>query len=142
MSSYVLRDTTTTRAPKTRTITLTDRRPVTIREDAWPVIARATDDSYHGSDDGRYQQSLRRGEVDTYHLIVRQHADSRALVYGVRDAAIQEWRQPASGKSWRGGVLLDPGADLVAAIRSVGHEGGLPDPVIRACIADLPAETL
>lgn len=126
---------------ETLTITLTDRRPVTIDKTAWPVIASAKDDSYHG-DPGRWQQALARSECDTYRLTVRQHADGRTIVYGVLDAAIAAWHQPAHGEDWRGGVLLDAGADVAAAIRQVGESGGLPDAVIRACIADLPAEEL
>ena len=126
-------DQTTT--PKTRTVTLTGRRPVQIREDEWPVIARGKGDSYTGSDYGRYQQALSQGECDEYSLIVRQHADGRAIVYGVLSAAI-------SGESHRGGVLLPAGADLAEAIRAVGDECGLPGGIIRACLADLPAEIL
>lgn len=153
-------------AADTLTITLTDRRPVTIRKEDWPVIASAHDDSWRGNDVGRYQQALAQGECDTYRLTVRQHADGRAIVYGVLDAAIAAWHQPAHGESWRGGELLGmarPAANdaqgwdryraaggetqvsseaLVAAIRRVGESGGLPESIIRACIADLPAETL
>lgn len=126
----------------TLTITLTDRRPVTIRKEDWPVIASAKDDSWHGNDVGRYQQALAQGQCDTYRLTVRQHADGRALVYGVLDAAIAAWHQPAHGESWRGGDLVEAGADLARVIRRVGESGGLPESVIRACIADLPAEAL
>jgi hypothetical protein len=131
--------TTKTKA-KTRTITLTDRRPVKIVEDEWPVIAEAEDDSYQG-DPGRYGQAAGQGEIDTYKLKVRQHADGRAIVYGIVDAAIAPWGQPAGGEDWRGGELVPPGADLAAAIRRVADDH-LPDSVIRACIADLPAEEL
>lgn len=125
---------------KTRTITLTDRAPVKIREDEWPVIAQASDDSYHG-DPGGYRQAASQGEIDTYTIKVRQHADGRALVYGILDAAIEPCHQPAAGESWRGGELLDKGADLAAAIRRVCSDR-LPDAVIRSCVADLPAVEL
>lgn len=126
---------------KTRTITLTDRRPVTIRESEWPELASATGDSFRG-DVGRYQQARARGEIDTYSLRVRQHADGRAIVYGVLDAAIAAWRQPAGGEDHRGGELLDGGSDLAAALRRVGESCRLPDSVIRDAVADLPAETI
>lgn len=132
----------TTTDTKRRTITLTDRPPVRIVEADWPIIAQAKGDSYRGSDYGRYQQALAQSEVDEYALRVRQHADGRAIVYGVTSAAIAAWGQPARGVSWRGGLLLDPGDDLVAAIRRVGFDGALPDSLIEACIADLPAEDL
>jgi hypothetical protein len=80
-----------------------------------------------------------QGEFDEYTLIVRQHADGRALVYGVVDAALAAWGAPARGESWRGGELLDADSDRARAIRRVGEAGGLPDAIIRACIADLPA---
>lgn len=125
-----------------RTITLTGRAPVKIDEALWPVVASASADSFGGSDYARHQQALHRGEVDSYRLTARQHTDGRALVYGVLGAAIREWGQPAGGEDWRGGELLEPGADLAAAIRRVGQEGGLPESVVRECIADLPPENL
>ena len=126
---------TTTR--KTRTITLTDRPPVTIHEVAWPLIARATDDSGGANDDGRRAA----GELDTYALRVRQHTDGRTIVYGVLGGSL--W---TGTEDYRGGELLEAsqssGADIVAAIRRVGAWCQLPDSVIRACIAALPAEEL
>lgn len=124
---------------KTRTITLTDRRPIKIREEEWPVVARASGDT-GPSDYARRQQALVQGECDTYSLRVRQHTDGRAIVYAVLDAAFAAWGAPAGGESHRGGELLDAGADLSAAIRRVGESCHLPDSVIRDCIADLPAE--
>lgn len=136
---------TTTTEAKSRTITLTDRPPVKIREDLWPVIAEASDDSFNGRDYSRRQQALGRGECDTYRLKVRQHPDGRAIVYGVLNAAIAAWHQPAHGESIRGGELLD-GASVTAripdAIRRVGEYCCLPDSVIRDCIANLPAVEL
>lgn len=133
---------TITAARKQRTITLTGRSPVKIYEDEWPVIARATGDSYGGMDPQRHDQAESRGEIDTHLLVVRRHADGRAIVYGVIDAADAAWGQPAGGTDWRGGVLLSAGAELAEAIRRVGDDGDLPDSVIRECIADLPAEQI
>jgi hypothetical protein len=130
---------TTTPTPKTRTITLTDRRPVTIREDEWPVIARATGDSWGpNGDHARHDQARRQGELDQYALRVRQHADGRAIVYGVLDAA-SAW---TGSEDYRAGEVLSAGADVAAAIRRVGETCHLPDALIRECIADLPAEEL
>lgn len=120
------------------TITLTDRAPIKIRKDEWPVLASARGDSYRG-DPGRRRQALQQSECDEYRLTVRQHSDGRAIVYGVVDAAIAAWHAPAGGESWRGGDLLEPGADLASVIRDVGARASMPDSVIRACIADLPA---
>lgn len=129
---------------KTRTITLTDRPPVRIREDQWPVVAQASGDSYRG-DVGRHEQARRQGEIDTYSIRVREHDDGRAIVYAVLDAAIAAWGHPAGGESARCGELLPVEStitDYVAAIRRVGADCGLPESVIRACIADLPAEEI
>ena len=60
-------------------------------------------------------RALGQGECDRYSLRVRQHADGRVLVYGVRDAAIAAWGQPAYGEDWRGGVLLAAGEDIAGA---------------------------
>lgn len=133
---------TDTTATKRRTITLTGRRPVTITEEEWPIIAEATGDSYRGSDYARHHQSSVCGEVDDYSLRVRQHADGRTIVYGVLDAAEAAWHAPAAGESYRGGVMLTAGADIAAAIRRVGESCRLPAAVIRECIADLPAEEI
>lgn len=127
---------------RTRKVTLTGRAPVSIVEEEWPVLARATGDSYRGNDYGRYQQALSQGECDRYSLVVRQHADGRTLIYGVLDAAIAAWHAPACGEDRRGGYLIKPEMDLPEKIRQVGEECELPDSIIRECIADLPAEEL
>jgi hypothetical protein len=127
---------------QTLTVTLTNRRPVRIDTRAWPAIASAADDSYRGNDYARYQQALYRGEVDQYRLTVRQHADGRALVYGVLDAADVAWSQPAGGESIRGGELLMPGDDVPAAIARVAVACNLPGSLARRCVASLPVEDL
>lgn len=157
MARSTIETETTMTETKTRTITLTGRPPVRIREAEWPIIATAKGDSYSGSDYSRYQQALGQRECDEYSIRVRQHADGRTLVYGVLSAAISAWGQPAHGESHRGGVLLVPAGDgplrsddgrvvemseIAAAIRRVGEECGIPDAVIRECIADLPAEEI
>jgi len=130
--------TTKTTERKQRTITLTGRRPVKIHEDEWPVIATAGGDSYSGNDYGGYQQAKARGEVDTYLLRVRQHADGRAIVYAVFDAA-SAWTH---NEDQKGGELLDEGSDIPAAIRRVGEDCDIPDSVIRECVSALPAEEI
>lgn len=118
--------------PKTRTITLTDRGPVKIREDQWPEIASASErpgSFVNGTPKPDY-------ETDCYTLRVRQHADGRAIVYGVVDASTA-W---TGTEGWRGGELLEAGADIAAAISRVG--AGMPPSVVRECVADLPAVEL
>lgn len=131
---------------KTRKITLSNHAPVQINEAEWPVIARGSGDSFRGNDYGRRQQALAQGEVDRYFLTVRRHADGRVLVYGVFDAATA-W---TGNEDRREGELIDAGPvtpsqmpdTLVRSIRRVGDLCGLPDSIIRECIADLPAETI
>ena len=134
--------TTTTTTTKKRTITLTGRRPVTITEADWPLIAVATGDSYHGGDYCQHEQASSRGEIDKYAIRVRQHEDGRAIVYAMLGAADSAWGAPAHGVDYRGGALLAADADLAAAIQRVGAEAELPDHLIRECIADLPAESI
>lgn len=117
-------DTTTT---KKRTITLTDRPPVTIIESQWPEIAKGWD----GDDRRIPSQSTRQWTIR-----VRRHEDGRTLAYGIYETA---WQGEAS---IRGGTLLPVGADVVAAIRRVGEEIGANETCIRQCIADLPAEEI
>lgn len=129
----------TTTTPKKRTITLTGRAPVTIHEDRWPVVAKAHGDSWGTSGDGaRHDQALSQGELDRYHLLVRQHSDGRAIVYAIVDGA-GAW---TGTEDRRGGELLEPGDDLAAAIQRVGEDVGIPEGLIRECVADLPAEEL
>ncbi len=124
---------------KNRTITLTDRAPVSITEEDWPVIAVARGDSWGNSGDyGQHEQELAQAQLDEYTLRVRRHGDGRAIVYGVLTAA-PAW---TGSEDWRGGELLDDDTDIASTIRRVGEDGGLPDVIIRECIADLPTETI
>jgi len=131
----------TTTTTKTRTITLTGRRPVKIRDDQWPLIAEATGDSGDDWTDGaRHDEAYQRGELDRYGLRARRHADGRVLVYGILDGATA-WTQT---RDHRGGELLEQPSDaeIAEAIQRVGTECGLPDSIIRDAISDLPAEEL
>lgn len=118
--------TTTT---KKRTITLTDRAPIRIAEDRWPLIASGT-----GRSRVNYGAPIPDYETDGYSLRVRQHADGRAIVYGVLDASTA-W---TGTEDRAGGELLAADDDVPAAIRRVGEYCELPDAIIRECIADLP----
>lgn len=140
--------TTTTTKPTTRTITLTDRPPVKITDDTWPVIAHGT-----GKSSVCYHTPIPDYQVDSYDLRVRQHADGRTIVYGILNAA-SAW---TGTEDCRGGVILTPPGDgpltaddgrvvagevVVNAIRRIGTLCGFPDAVIRDCIADLPADEI
>lgn len=128
--------------PKKRTITLTNRPPVKITESDWPTLASAVKNDH----DGQVEcQANRRWKA---YLNVRQHADGRAIVYGGADYSSQWQGERASVE--RAGVLLDAGADVIAAINAVAATLSelAPDQeerirrVARETIADLPAVEL
>lgn len=125
------------------TITLTDRPPVKITKADWPILASAEEREH----DGQYEhQANRRSE---WRLIVRQHADGRAIVYGIFSHDTQ-W-QGERDLDIRGGEMLPEGADIPAAIRRVAAalEARLPNSqhwsegrfsqLAHECTADLPA---
>lgn len=140
--------------PKTRTITLTDRPPVRIAEDDWPVIARGDADDNDSDQPGnapnrQWERTIR----------VRQHEDGRAIVYGVYDYDTRF--RGARGASARRGALLPAPAtldQLIAAMREIGDELAEAESeaaieesckapqqwrvAVQQCIADLPVETL
>ncbi len=117
--------TTTDTKPTTRTITLTDRPPVKIKDEDWPVIAES---KWFG---GQYDFQANR---DGW-LKVRQHADGRTIVYGAYDTKFQ------TESSLRGGELLAKDADIAAAINRVA-ETVRAEECAPECIADLPAEEI
>lgn len=115
---------------KTRTITLTDRAPVKIREALWPRIAYAS----------RHDGKVECEASHEWHLTVRQHADGRAIVYGSEVAGMGGVCQ--GYEEARAGVILDAGADIAAAVRRVGERARCSDAMIDEVIADLPAVEL
>jgi hypothetical protein len=143
----------TTSETKQRTITLTDRAPVKIREDQWPVIATGSADDDDSSQPGN-EPNREWGRT----IRVRQHADGRAIVYGIYNYDTRF--QGANGAVAKRGELLPAAThkQIIAAIRSVGadlataeEEAGIdPDQkdavrwreAVQECIADLPAEEL
>lgn len=119
--------TTTTEAKKIQ-ITMSERRPITIVDADWPIIATA----------------FRLNGAVEYELIsVREHRDGRRIVYG--------WPP-------EGGFIVAPTDELRDAdagpishvpdddetVRAIRRVGGIIDSVALAneCIADLPAEEL
>jgi len=121
---------TTESTPKTRTVTLTGRPPVRVREDFWPIIARAR----------RHDGKVECQANHLWDLTVRQHADGRTLVYGSEDSG--------NGGVYQGyeaayaGEMLEPGADIASAIIRVGEEARCSKSMQDECIADLPAVDL
>ena len=124
---------------KTRTITLTGRRPVTIDEADWPIIARANDDNCEIRDPARYQQALDQGQADEYTLRVRRHEDGRAIVYGTYTESILGSDHDGLD---RAGEIVPAGESIEAAIERVGDTLGVPAQLVADAIADLPAEKL
>lgn len=131
-------------AAKRLTITLTDARPVTIREDHWPILSC----SVWVDHDGQIEcQANRQWKA---WLKVRRHADGRAIVYGGYSYDTQ-W-QGERDASYRDGIRLTETrpdmSDIIGAIREVGTTLGERSgsehfaDLIAECIADLPAEEL
>jgi hypothetical protein len=118
--------TMTTTETKTCTIILTDRAPVKIRDDQWPLIASAKT-----HDGGQHEHQANR----TWSIRVRQHEDGRAIVYAIYGS---NW-QNEHGR--RAGALLTADESIPDAIRRVGTAAGCVD-CIDGCIADLPAVKL
>jgi hypothetical protein len=135
------------------TITLTGRAPVTVDKDAWPIIAEASDHLYDGQYDFQANCHTRAK------LIVRQHADGRAVVYGIYSStsSFQGARNAEARRGWLlGGVDAD--TNIPKTIGVVAREmdearrnSGVEDLFIEAspftrlaaeCIADLPAEEI
>jgi hypothetical protein len=106
-----------------RTITLTDHAPVTVREDAWPIIAQA-----------RWW----RGEIEhqadrKWWMKVRRHADGRTIVYGGYQT---RWQGESDRKA---GALLDNDKPTIITIRIIADDLNAPEELVRELIADLPA---
>lgn len=131
----------------TRTITLTGRPPVTIDEDTWPVLAEARESVHDG------EVRSQANEESSWVAKVRQHADGRAIVYGVyqHDTA---WRG-RQNIDIREGAMLDAGCtpqEICDTIRAVcddiadrehaGDDAKRWQTLAADCIADMPAEEL
>jgi hypothetical protein len=138
----------TTTPKKARTITLSGMRPVTIREDQWPIIA----ESNWSEHDGKVEVQANRRARAT--IKVRQHEDGRALVYGVY--GYRSLWPDESDVEVRAGYLLNSDAttwDFTAVIQKIRETrsdlqmyeslpaGWQPDwqMLEDECIANLPA---
>jgi hypothetical protein len=119
-------------------ITLTDHAPVRISKDKWPILSSVNETLYSDNPDPSSSEKVNSGSV---RLIVRQHQDGRAIVYGVH-----ENDDPCGNADFsynrRGGELSPSGSDLPAAIKRVGTSLCISEELIQACIAGLPAVDL
>lgn len=129
----------------TLTITLTNRPPVKINKDDWPLLASASDD-WNDDRSGTGTQAIR---ATKWRVTVRAHADGRKVVYAVYDHTTRY--QSERDASYRGGELLAADDDVVAAILRVcadmqervgGDDGAVWARLAQECIADLPAESI
>lgn len=128
---------TTAEAPKKIKITMSERRPLSIVEDEWPVIAQA---DWHNGQVECQANTIRR-------IKVREHADGRRLVYGFARAG--SGGQYAGTRNPEGGFLVAakvcwpvPSPDEDETVRAIRRVGGIidDDGLADECIADLPAE--
>lgn len=132
---------------KTRTITLTGRPPVTVSENAWPLIASAQDSEHDG------QVECQANRKSRWWIGVRQHDDGRAIVYATYSYT-STWQNSRDFVA-KAGILLPAKADaeaICAAIQNVGNEiAGMEcsegdadrwPTLVAECIADMPAEEL
>lgn len=115
-------------------VLMSERAPVKIDPDEWPILAEACD--YTGSHEVQANEK--------WFIKVREHEDGRRIVYG------QNFRGPGGMPiEWKGayaGFLIDPkkvdvSAETVRAIRRVAGLIGNHD-LGSECVADLPVEPL
>lgn len=127
---------TTETKRKTRTITLTDARPVKIYEDEWSIVAQARDWN------GEHESQANR----IYSIRVREHADGRRIVHGSRQAGNGGIR--VDERESYGGRLIpainDGKPDESATIDAIHFVCELIDAeqLGAECIADLPAQEI
>lgn len=107
-------------------ITMSEQAPISIDADKWPIIARA------GHVDGS----------NVLNVVVRQHSDSRRVVYCQRNDDMMGTVQTLGGYLLTPRLRPGPGLDIESeTVRAIRRFAG----IIRAkdlgdrCIADLPA---
>jgi hypothetical protein len=122
---------TTTEAPKKIKIAMSERRPLSIVADDWPLIAHADRHDGKVACQANHEWSIR----------VREHADGRRIVYGYLRSG-----NGGTYAGWRGaeGGFMIPAGDEDGTIRAIRRVGGIIDDngLADECIADLPAETI
>ena len=122
-------------------IKLSNKTPVKIQENEWPIIAHGNYKDY----DNQFRFQANRA-TDLY-VKVRQHIDGRAIIYGRFHYSTNF--QNERDNSQYAGYVIDAGDDIIETIQRVGRNliERLVDPclvrdVINQCIEDLPAERL
>jgi len=129
-----------------RTITLTGRPPVSIKEEDWKTIASASDKEF----DNQYECQANR--TSNWFVGVRQHVDGRTIVYATYSYS-SNWQNSRSYSAKRGVLLEKPDEDAIcSAIAEVcrdmsgaecdGEDNARWSTLSNECIADMPAEQL
>jgi hypothetical protein len=111
------------------TITMSERRPISIVKADWPLVARAD----------RHDGAVECQANHAWSIRVREHADGRRIVYGYLRAG--NGGVPIGWRGAAGGFLIAAGDDD-ETVRAIRRVGGIVDDAALAdtCIADLPAE--
>jgi len=133
---------TTETTRKTITITMSERRPLRIVDDEWPVIASARD--WNG------EHEFQANRIDT--VRVREHADGRRIVTATHLAGGGGMRReereiragflvPASNEDAADGTKMPDEDETIRAIRRAAGVIGRDD-LAAECIGDLPAEEI
>ena len=119
---------------KTKTITMTGRKPVQIETEKWPVIARA--DWY----DGQIECQANRTKA----IRVRAHEDGRRIIYGVETSQYPGERANDCGFLTDSRAVAEVGEidrhtiEYIQRVAAILRDEGLGED----CIANLPAEVL
>jgi hypothetical protein len=111
---------------KVRTITLSERPPVRIHENDWPILTSARETENEGE------------EIIHWWLTVRRHVDGRTIVY----ARMEISNDATKPRNVTGGEVLPKGADIAFSLSRIGRECHCPSDMIAHCVADLPAQDL
>lgn len=114
---------------KKLTISLTDRRPVTVDVDAWAIIGQSSDH------DNQYECQANR----KWKMTVRQcqtEGDDRCVVYGTYTSQYQ------GEADRRGGEIVEDLDSVPEAVKRVAEYLGFDARLADECIADLPADEI
>ena len=134
-----------------RTITLTDRAPVRVTEDQWPVIASITTYASVYPDPGRQHQAELQGQAEKYSLFVRRGVRvglEHVIVYGISmtgaDGSCIADVERRHGDIMSASEELEavPSQEIARLIHCVAERCRIPREIADECIADLPPEDL
>lgn len=129
---------------KMLTIAMSERRPLRIDKEEWPIIAEA--DWWNGEHESQANYVRR--------IKVREHDDGRRIVYGFYGAG--QGGAPIGFRGSAGGFLIDWPVPVqqrdpqvresfeAETIRAIRRVGGIisDDGLASACIADMPEESI